>query len=64
MKINWIRIRDITVTLLSERSTWQGIGFFVGLFASKELANADWGAACAVGAAISAFIKIPPDSKK
>lgn len=59
----WIQIRDVTVQLLSERSTWQAIGFFAGLFLSRDVANADWGSAAAVGAAISAFLKIPPDKK-
>lgn len=59
----WIQIRDTTITLLSERSTWQGIGFLVGAFGARELGSMDWGAASCVGGAISAFLKIWPDKK-
>lgn len=56
-------ILRVLVALLSERSTWQGIGFFAGLLISKDLASLDWGAAAAVGGAASAVFKLWPDKK-
>lgn len=63
LKQKLILIRDTTISLLSERSTWQGIGFIVAAFTSKHVAELDWGAAAFVGATISAFMKIWPDKK-
>lgn len=42
---------------LGQASTWQGIGFIVGL-ASVKYGNLDWGQAAGLGGAISATIKI------
>lgn len=59
----WLKVWKVVVGLLSERSTWQAIGFFLGLFLSKDLASLDWGAAAAVGGSLSALIKVWPDKK-
>lgn len=48
---------------LSEPSTWQGISFILGLAGSKY-AHLDWGQAAAIGASVSAALKILlPDAK-
>jgi hypothetical protein len=50
---------------LSEPSTWQGIGFIVGLTGAKFGYGADWGQAAGLGGIISAVLKmIFPDAKK
>lgn len=50
---------------LSEQSTWQGIGFLVGLSGGKWAANLDWGQAAGLGGVVSALIKmIFPDPVK
>ena len=41
---------------LAEKSTWQGIGFAVGLFSAK-FSGMDWGQGAALGGIISAAIK-------
>lgn len=41
---------------LGEASTWQAIGFLVGLFTAKYN-GLDWGQGAALGGVISAFIK-------
>ena len=41
---------------LSEASTWQGIGFAIGLFTAK-FNGMDWGQGAALGGIISAAIK-------
>jgi hypothetical protein len=43
--------------LLSEKSTWQGIAFFLGLFGS-HYAALDWGQGAALGASLSGALKI------
>lgn len=49
---------------LSEPSTWQGIGFVVGLTGSKVGMDMDWGQAAGLGGIISAALKmLLPDSK-
>lgn len=49
---------------LTEPSTWQGIGFVIGLTGSKYGAGLDWGQAAGLGGFISAFIKmVTPDKK-
>lgn len=57
------KIMGVMASLLSERSTWQGIGFFLGAFVSKDLAGLDWGAAAFIGASLSALLKLLPDKK-
>lgn len=42
---------------LKEPSTWQAIGFIVGLLGGKYAADFDWGQGAAVGGLISAIIK-------
>lgn len=50
---------------LGEQSTWQAIGFCVGLFGGKFLANMDTGSAAAFGGLVSAFLKaVLPDPTK
>ena len=50
---------------LGEASTWQGIGFAVALTGSKAGLGMDWGAAAALGGAVSAMLKmLLPDSSK
>lgn len=50
---------------LSEQSTWQGIGFLVGLTGAKFGAGMDWGQAAGLGGIVSAVLKmIFPDPKK
>lgn len=46
---------------IKERSTWQAIGFLAGMLISKELGDLDWGAAAALGGAISATVKLARD---
>lgn len=49
---------------LTEQSTWQGIGFVVGLFLAKYGLVLDWGQAAGLGGIISAALKIVfPDPK-
>lgn len=43
---------------LGEASTWQGIGFMVVASGSKFGMGLDWGAAAALGGALSAVIKM------
>jgi len=43
---------------ISEASTWQAIGFLVGLFTARY-SGMDWGQGAALGGVISAFIKSP-----
>jgi hypothetical protein len=43
--------------LLAEKSTWQGITFFLGLFGS-HYASLDWGTCAAVGGSLSGALKI------
>jgi len=50
-------VRDFILARLGEASTWQAIGFMVGLFTSKYN-GVDWGQAAAVGGLMSAFIKM------
>lgn len=45
------------VARLKEPSTWQAIGFVVGLCGAKYGADFDWGQGAAVGGFISAIIK-------
>lgn len=48
---------------ISERGTWQGIAFMLGLFGS-HYASLDWGQCAAIGASISGALKIIlPDVK-
>lgn len=42
---------------MSEASTWQGLGFVLGLCGAKWGADLDWGSAAALGGTISAGIK-------
>lgn len=50
---------------LSEQSTWQGIGFLVGLTGAKLGAGMDWGQAAGLGGIVSAGLKIVfPDPVK
>lgn len=50
---------------LQEASTWQGIGFLVGLTGCKLGMGMDWGQAAGLGGIISAVIKtIFPDNVK
>lgn len=42
---------------LSERSTWEAVGFFVGLCGGKFGQGLDWGMAAGLGGAMSAGIK-------
>jgi hypothetical protein len=49
---------------LAEQSTWQGIAFIAALFGSRY-ANLPWGQCAALGASLSAVMKIVfPDSVK
>jgi len=49
---------------LSEPSTWQGIGFLLGLTGAKIGAGMDWGQAAGLGGIISAGLKMFfPDQK-
>ena len=41
---------------LAEQSTWQGIGFFIGLATGKGL-GCDWGQAAAIGGMVSGILK-------
>lgn len=55
---------DYTLARLSERSTWQGIGFLVAAAGSKFGAGLDWGEAAALGGALSGLLKmVYPDPK-
>lgn len=57
-------ILEALAARLSEQSTWQGIGFLVGLTGAKFGAGMDWGAAAGLGGIISALLKIVfPDPK-
>lgn len=59
------QIVNFALDRLSERGTWQGIGFFAGTFVSKDLGQMDWGLAAFIGGAISGIIKIIfPDATK
>lgn len=49
---------------LSERSTWQGIGFVLGAVGCKWAGEVDWGAAAAFGGFISAGLKVVFADKK
>ena len=42
---------------IGEPSTWQGLGFLIGLFGSKVFIDLDWGGAAALGGTFSAFLK-------
>ncbi len=42
---------------LGESSTWQGVGFFVGMFYSSYR-DLEWGAGVGIGCTISGLIKI------
>lgn len=56
---------DYTLDRLGEPSTWQGIGFIVGLTGSKFGLGLDWGQAAGLGGSISALIKMSlPDTSK
>jgi hypothetical protein len=49
---------------LAERSTWEGVGFLVGLTGSRFGQGLDWGLAAGIGGTISAMIKaFFPDTK-
>lgn len=57
------QVRSFILDRLGERGTWQGIGFFVGVFVSKDWADLDWGMAAFIGSSLSGIIKIIfPDS--
>lgn len=49
-------IYNFILDRLAEPSTWQGVGFLVGLFTAK-FQGMDWGQGAALGGFISAFIK-------
>jgi hypothetical protein len=56
---------EFTAARLSEQSTWQGIGFIIGLTGAKFGAGLDWGQAAGLGGIISAVLKmIFPDPAK
>lgn len=57
-KAKMMKVLNFLLGRLGEKNTWQGIGFFVGAFISKDLGNLDWGAAALVGGAVSGAIKI------
>lgn len=52
------RILRYLLDRLGEQSTWQGIGFVVGLIGGRALAELDWGQAAGLGGTISAAIKM------
>jgi hypothetical protein len=55
---------EMIAARLSEASTWQGIGFLVGLTGAKLGAGMDWGKAAGLGGIISALLKMVfPDPK-
>jgi hypothetical protein len=43
---------------LGEPSTWQGVGFIIGLCGGKFSAGLDWGQAAGLGGTVSALIKM------
>lgn len=56
---------DYLLSQLGEASTWQGIGFVVGLLGSRHVVGLDWGQAAGIGGTISATIKmVLPDGLK
>lgn len=58
-------ILELLAARLSEQSTWQGIGFLVGLSGAKLGLGMDWGQAAGLGGIISAVLKmIFPEPKK
>lgn len=62
-KVKLYQLRSFILDRLGERGTWQGIGFFVGVFISKDWADLDWGMAAFIGSSLSGIIKIIfPDS--
>lgn len=64
MKARLLAMLGYWLDRLGEASTWQGIGFFLTLVGSKLGAGLDWGAAAALGGAVSGGIKMLfPDAK-
>lgn len=64
MKAKTEQILKYALDRFGEQSTWQGIGFVVGLIGGRELGALDWGQAAGLGGAISAIIKmLLPDQK-
>lgn len=57
MKTKLYALIDVILARLGEQSTWQGIGFLVGMTGSKFGAGLDWGPAAALGGTISALVK-------
>lgn len=56
---------EFAAARLSEPSTWQGIGFLIGLTGAKFGAGTDWGQAAGLGGIVSAVLKmIFPDPAK
>ena len=63
MKEKFIKAAGYGLDRLKEPSTWQGIGFVVGMFGCKFGAGLDWGQAAGIGGTLSAMLKIfLPDS--
>jgi len=58
-------IKDYLLTRLGEASTWQGIATMVAITGCKVGYGMDWGQLAAIGAIVSATIKMLfPDTKK
>jgi hypothetical protein len=56
---------EFAAARLSEQSTWQGIGFLIGLTGAKLGAGMDWGMAAGLGGIVSAVLKMVfPDPVK
>jgi len=57
------KIVQFILARLEEPSTWQAIGFVVALTGSRFGADLDWGKGAALGATVSAILKmvIPDD---
>lgn len=56
MKAKLLLAYNFFLERIAEPSTWQAIGFVVGLFTAR-FNNMDWGQAAALGGIVSAFIK-------
>lgn len=60
----WILIKLYMLERLGEASTWQGIATVVAMFGCKIGYGMDWGPLAAIGAMVSASIKMMfPDTK-
>lgn len=64
MKEKMYAVLGVIEDRLKERSTWEGIGFIVGLTGARWGAGMDWGMAAGLGSVISAVLKtVFPDPK-